>query len=92
MQSIVMSLPDDLATSLEMKPEELASQVRLMAALKMFELGKISTGKAAELAGLTKLDFIEACALYHVSMFNYRPEEVEAELRSDLDAIREITA
>jgi predicted HTH domain antitoxin len=92
MQSIVMSLPDDLAASIEMTPEELASQVRLMAALKMFELGKISTGKAAELAGLSKLDFIEACARYHVSMFNYKPEEIEAELRSDLEAIREMTA
>jgi predicted HTH domain antitoxin len=92
MQSIVMSLPDDLAASIEMTPEELASQVRLMAALKMFELGKISTGKAAELAGLTKVDFIEACGRYHVSMFNYKPEDVEAELRSDLDAIRESTA
>ena len=90
MQSIVMSLPDDLAASIEMTPEELASQVRLMAALKMFELGKISSGKAAELAGLTRVDFIEACGRYHVSMFNYQPDEVEAELRSDLDAIREI--
>ena len=92
MQSIVMSLPDDLAASIELTPEELASQVRLMAALKMFEIGKISTGKAAELAGLTRVDFIEACGRYHVSMFNYQPDEVEAELRSDLDAIRESTA
>ena len=32
-------------------------QIRLMAALKMFELGKVSSGKAAELAGISKLDF-----------------------------------
>lgn len=87
MQSIVMNLPDDLAASIEMTPEELASQVRHMAALKMFELGKISTGKAAQLAGLSKLDFIESCASYHIGMFNYKSEDVESELRSDLDAI-----
>ncbi len=91
MQSFVINLPDDLAASIEMTPEELASQVRLMAALKMFELGKISTGKAAELAGLTKVDFIEVCSRYHVSMFNYKPDEVEAELRSDLETIRKMT-
>jgi len=31
--------------------------IRLMAALKMFELGKISSGKAAELAGMSRLAF-----------------------------------
>ena len=54
----------------------------------MFELGKLSSGKAAELAGLSRVEFFEACGRYQVSLFNYPPEELEAELQSDLEAAR----
>lgn len=57
-----------------------------MAALKMFELGKLSSGKAAELAGLSRADFIEAGARYEISVFNYTGDEIEAEIRQDLEA------
>ena len=43
--------------------------IRLMAALKMFELGKVSSGKAAELAGMSRVEFIETCGRYRVSVF-----------------------
>ena len=44
-----MDLPEGFAESIGLTQEELAPRVRLMAALKMFELGQISSGKAAEL-------------------------------------------
>jgi len=61
-----------------------------MAALKMFELGKLSLGKAAELAGLSRVEFIEQCGRYRVSVYN--PEDPEAELKADLDAVRSSNA
>jgi predicted HTH domain antitoxin len=64
--------------------------VPLMAALKMFELGKLSSGKAAELAGMSRIEFFEACGLYHVSIFNYPDGEIEEALASDLDTIDKI--
>jgi predicted HTH domain antitoxin len=64
--------------------------VPLMTALKMFELGKLSSGKAAELAGMSRVEFLEACGRYRVSVFNYPDDEIEAELVSDLDAIDKI--
>ena len=54
--------------------------IRLMAALKMFELGKVSSGKAAELAGMSRVEFIETCGRYRVSVFKYTPEELEKEI------------
>jgi predicted HTH domain antitoxin len=86
MRELVLSYPDDLAESIKLTPDELAAMFRLMAALKMFELGKISSGKAAELAGLSRVDFYEACARYSVSAFNYADNEVEAELLHDIAA------
>jgi predicted HTH domain antitoxin len=89
MKQLVVNYPDDLPEAVHLTPEELAAQVPLMAALKMFELGILSSGKAAELAGLSRVEFLEACGRYRVPVFNYPADEIEAELRSDLEAIRE---
>jgi len=83
---LTIYLPVDLGENVQTTPEEARQQVRLMAALKMFELGKLSSGKAAELAGLSRVDFLEAAARYKVSAFNYSRDELEGEIRADLDA------
>ena len=70
--------------------DEMEQHIRLMAALKMFELGKISSGKAAELAGMSRIEFFEACGRYRVSVFNYPAEEVEDEIRKDMEAARKL--
>jgi predicted HTH domain antitoxin len=88
MKELILSYPDDLPQAVHLTPEELASQVRLMAALKMFELGKLSSGKAAELAGLSRAEFLDACGRYRVSPFSYAPDELEAELRSDIESLK----
>ena len=85
MPQLTLEYPDDLADAVHTTPEEFEAQVRLMAALKMFELGKLSSGKAAQLAGMSRVEFLEMCGRYQVSVFNYPPEEVEAELRADLE-------
>ncbi|GAB4151192.1 MAG: hypothetical protein Fur0021_14930 [Candidatus Promineifilaceae bacterium] len=60
-----------------------------MAALKMFELSKLSSGKAAELAGMSRVEFFEMYGRYHVPIFNYPAEEIEAELIRDMAVIRD---
>jgi len=87
-KGIVVELPDDLELAVQATPEELEAQIRLMAALKMFELGKLSSGKAAELAGLSRVEFLEMCGRYGVPIFNYSPDELEPELLSDVQAAR----
>lgn len=86
MSELILTYPDDLTQAVKLTPEELSGQLRLMAALKMFELGKLSSGKAAELAGLSRGEFFEACGRYRVSLFNYPDEAIEAELRADVQA------
>lgn len=86
MTTLTLTYPENLEQAVHLTREEFSAQLRLMAALKMFELGKLSSGKAAELAGLTRAEFLEMCGRYRVSIFNYAPEELEAELRADLQA------
>ena len=63
-----------------------------MAAVKMFELGKLSSGKAAELAGLSRVEFFEMCGRYRVPIFNYSPEDLERELHADWETLRKVQA
>ncbi|MBI5648876.1 MAG: UPF0175 family protein [Chloroflexi bacterium] len=87
-RAITLELPDDLDLAVKTTPAELGAQIRLMAALKMFELGKLSSGKAAELAGMSRIEFFEMCGRYRVPVFNYKPEELEAELKQDIEQAR----
>jgi predicted HTH domain antitoxin len=85
-KTVILELPENLELGVQTTREELVAQIKLMAALKMFELGKLSSGQAAELAGMSRVEFFEMCRRYRVSVFNYPPEEIEVELRRDLDA------
>jgi len=88
MSTLSLDFPEHFEQAVHLTRAELASQIRLMAALKMFELGKLSSGKAAELAGVNRVEFFELCGRYRVPVFNYAPEEIESELRRDQNAAR----
>ncbi len=79
-----VNAPRGFANAIHLTQSELEQHILLMAALKMFELGKVSSGKAAELAGMSRVEFLTQCGRYKVSIFNYDDDEIEAELRSDL--------
>lgn len=86
-----MRYPSGFENAIHMTKEELERHIRLMAALKMFELGKISSGKGAELAGVSRIEFLETCGRYRISPFNYPTEKVEEELKGDLERARDLS-
>ena len=91
-EELKIKYPSGFEHSVHMTKEEMEQHIQLMAALKMFELGKISSGKAAEFAGMSRVEFFEACGRYRVSVFNYPPEEAEKEILKDLEAARKISS
>jgi predicted HTH domain antitoxin len=87
---LTIRYPAGLERAVHLTKAELEQHLRLMAALKMFELGKLSSGKAAELAGIPRAGFFEACGRYRVSIFNYADEEIETELAAELATMKKI--
>lgn len=87
-EELKIKYPSGFEHAVHMTKEEIEHHIRLMAALKMFELGKISSGKAAELAGMSRVEFFEACGRYKVSLFNYTDEEVEEEVKKDFESAK----
>lgn len=90
-EPVVLDLPEELETAVNLTRQELEPHIRLMAALKMFELGKLSSGKAAELAGVPRTEFFELCGRYRVSVFNYPDDEVPGELSAELATLKSLT-
>jgi len=89
-EELTIRYPTGLERAVHLTKAEMEQHLRLMAALKMFELGKLSSGKAAELAGMSRVEFFEACGRYRVSLFNYADDEIETELAADLATIKKV--
>jgi predicted HTH domain antitoxin len=56
----VLTIPysEDLLLSMKRSPQEFESEARLLLAVKLYELDRISTGAAAQLAGLSRVAFM----------------------------------
>lgn len=86
MKEAVLTYPEGLPQSLKLSDREFAEEIRFLAAAKLFELGRLSSGKAAELADLDRLTFLGRLATIGVAAINLREEEVAAEV----DAARDL--
>ncbi|MBW4459490.1 MAG: UPF0175 family protein [Nodosilinea sp. WJT8-NPBG4] len=80
MYEIVVALPEETAVALDISLVSMGEEIRLAAAVKLFELGRLSSGSAATLAGMPRTVFLTKLADYSVNTFNL----TEAELAEDL--------
>ena len=62
--------------------EQSDEELRLLIAAKLYENGTLTSGQAAELAGLSKREFIEVLGNYNVSVFSTLVEDLEADIEN----------
>lgn len=81
-ETVTVRLPSHIRQMLNRTPEELSHDVRLYSALMLFRLGKLSSGAAAEMAGLPRVMFLDLCAEYDIPISQITADDLRPELIS----------
>ena len=68
--TISIEYPNFLANSMRMSEVDFESEIKISGLVKLFELGKISTGIAAKALGISRIEFLELLGKYKVSFLN----------------------
>jgi len=79
MHTITLTIPDELLQALQTTPENLDQEVLLVIAIKLYKLARLSSGAAANLAGIPRSVFLTKLGDYGVDTFHLG----EAELAED---------
>ena len=79
MKSVSIEFPEEVIELYG--EEELKNSVRKWSILELIKNGKLSSGKAAEILGMTKWDFMELMSEYDIPMANFPPEELEKQAK-----------
>ena len=80
---ISLELPRSIFSALRQDPINFVAEMRLTAAVKWYEMGRLSQAKAAEVAGVSRSEFLTTLARFGVSPFQYDADEIVAEVVDD---------
>jgi len=76
MPIITIPCPDSVLISLKETPEQFAKEATKLLAVKLYEMGKLSSGRAAELAGMSRVAFLQSLEKYGATIFDLTKEEL----------------
>ncbi len=79
MVRISLDIPDQTFIALKLSPDKFGDEIRLVAAIKLYEVGKLSSGAAAQMAGVPKPLFLSKLSDYGVNTFDLSEEELLGE-------------
>lgn len=86
-----ISYPQGFPQILKMSNQEFVEELRFLAAAKLYELGRLSAGKAAQLANMSRLDFIYELGEIGVAVINLDEEELDAEIKTALALAKKLS-
>ena len=78
-ETIEVKIPKELLIGIE--KEKLVEEIKLFTAMRFYEMNVLSLGKAAELAGKDKEEFMGVLSEHGIEVIRYSKEELEEEIK-----------
>lgn len=82
MEKITLEVPEEVLISLKETSEEFSRDLLMLAAVKLYQMGKLSSGRSAQLAGITRVSFLQSLARYEVPIFDLTTEELQRDFEN----------
>lgn len=80
MHTITLTVSDQVLLALQTSPDNLSQEMLLVMAVKLYELGRLSSGAAADIAGIPRTVFLTKLADYGVNTFCLTEQELAEDL------------
>ena len=80
MRSLTIDYGDEVLLALGLSPEQFRKEATILLAVKLYEMGRLSTGAAAQLASVPKPLFLMKLADYGVDTFDLSDEELRRDM------------
>jgi predicted HTH domain antitoxin len=78
-RQIILDIPEKVLLADKTDEASFARELRILAAVKLYELGRLSSGRAAELAGMSRAEFLLSLGRYKVFPFQTELNELESQ-------------
>jgi predicted HTH domain antitoxin len=82
MKNLSIQYPESVLATLNLSTDDFEKEAKLALAVKLFELGRLTSGQASQLAEMSRFEFLLSCGRYGAPSVQWDDEELKAEFES----------